>query len=513
MEYNNYSSVGGYVQVPISDKSVTSELSGDFTLPDYQPEIKRLLRITATVLPASKYIGDREAEFAGNIDYYVLYTGSDNEVYCAPLTADYKIGVPIENAGDMALANMMGYAMISPDMISGRVTSPRKLSIKCRLRARARIFGDMPIEDGFDKADGSTEILRGSEPVSRTVCCAGEILRVSDEIISNTGDGELRVIGADGKALVNEVTCSDGSVNCRGDLYLKLLMSKENGTAPYSTVRKIPFSQTIASEGVGIGSTASANATVSEMNITVDDGRVGIDVGMMIESCACKQERMNYIKDIYSTAHEAICEYKTVEMPRAAHSFNGNFTLGETMTLEEAGIAPSSTPVDVSGSVYAEDYSFENGRCAVNGKAKFNILLEKEGEYSTTDIEMPFRYETDITSLGGLRAPNALAQGEVVNARARFDGERLGIDAEVSMSGNVWDSGEVKMLDNVSFGDEIKRNSGEYVVCFPTESDSLWSVAKRYGTPLSSVTQANMLSDTGSPDSADSLDGASYLII
>ena len=69
---------GKYMQVPINEKTLSTELSGDFTLPDYQPEIKRLLRVTAEVLPPQKYVGDSEGEISGGIDYYVLYTGSDN---------------------------------------------------------------------------------------------------------------------------------------------------------------------------------------------------------------------------------------------------------------------------------------------------------------------------------------------------------------------------------------------------------------------------------------------------
>ena len=95
MERYNTTLAGGYMQIPVCDKTVSTDLSGDFTLPDYQPEIKKLLRVTASVLPPSKYIGNGEAEFTGNIDYYVLYMGSDNGIYCAPLTADYKIDVGV----------------------------------------------------------------------------------------------------------------------------------------------------------------------------------------------------------------------------------------------------------------------------------------------------------------------------------------------------------------------------------------------------------------------------------
>ena len=107
---NNGNPKGGYVQLPICDKSISSETAADFTLPDYQPEIKRLLRVSATVLPPSRYVGDRECEITGNIDYYVLYIGSDNAIYCAPLTGDYKISAPVEHpSGEESVAREPRY--------------------------------------------------------------------------------------------------------------------------------------------------------------------------------------------------------------------------------------------------------------------------------------------------------------------------------------------------------------------------------------------------------------------
>ena len=46
--YNPYQAQTGIpLTLPICDKVITQDISGDFSLPDYQPEIKRLLRITA----------------------------------------------------------------------------------------------------------------------------------------------------------------------------------------------------------------------------------------------------------------------------------------------------------------------------------------------------------------------------------------------------------------------------------------------------------------------------------
>ena len=72
----------GTVQLPYPARQVTAEVTGDFTLPDYQPEIKKLLRIGVNLLPPDPHRGG--SDLMGSMDYYVLYVGMDGGVYCAP---------------------------------------------------------------------------------------------------------------------------------------------------------------------------------------------------------------------------------------------------------------------------------------------------------------------------------------------------------------------------------------------------------------------------------------------
>lgn len=503
-----------YLQVPVSDKTVMGEISGDFTLPDYQPEIKRLLRISASVLPPSKYIGDNESEFAGSIDYYVHYTASDNEVYCAPISAEYKIGVPTDKDQDLVLANMTGYASIVPDMISGRVISPRKLNIKCRLKTRAQIFGDMPLDSTFDSSvENGNELLRKKTSVTRVLYGAGELLRVSDEMLTDSRDGETRIISADGKVLVSESTCSADTVTCRGEVYLKLLTCRESDGETRTVMRKIPFSQSVRVDGVNGNYQANVKGTVSEMNINVDENRINVDVGILIDTIARGGEEINYVKDIYSTTHACECAYKTLSVPRASHAINSNFTFSDSVAMSDIGISSDYSIADVGGAVSVDDVELEDGKCCIVGKARFSLLLKKDGEYSSCDVDMPVRYITDSGLRGGTGDLNALIEPEIISARARLDGERLGIDAEIGICGTVWGNGSLSLLDGVSFGDEVARSRGECVICYPSREDSVWSVAKRYAVPVSSVIKANQLSADVAPDSSRSVEGVKYLII
>ena len=68
-------------QMPLCERTVTTELSNDYTLPDYQPEIRRILKVIPSILPPAKYIGGNNAEFNGTIDYNMLYVGADGGIY------------------------------------------------------------------------------------------------------------------------------------------------------------------------------------------------------------------------------------------------------------------------------------------------------------------------------------------------------------------------------------------------------------------------------------------------
>ena len=103
MDYDQKSRGALRVQVPICDRQTVTELSSDFSLPDYQPQIKRLLRVSATVSPPDHYVGSGRAELSGTVDYSILYSGNDGALYCATERADYQLSVPVEMGADIDL--------------------------------------------------------------------------------------------------------------------------------------------------------------------------------------------------------------------------------------------------------------------------------------------------------------------------------------------------------------------------------------------------------------------------
>ena len=129
------------VQTPLMARPVTAELADDFSLPDYKPEIRRMIGITATVSPAAHYLSPGHAEFAGPVRYSILYEGSDGGMWSADLPSEYDLDLTLDNDPTFEPDGMIAYADVVCESVTVRVTAPRRLSVRARLRADAVVLG------------------------------------------------------------------------------------------------------------------------------------------------------------------------------------------------------------------------------------------------------------------------------------------------------------------------------------------------------------------------------------
>lgn len=515
------------VPVPLIDREEIIELSEDISLPDYQPEIKRLLRINTSVLPPTRYATADGVEVAGNLDYFVLYVGNDDGLYCAPLSAEYRAAIPWSKDLPSAVYNQSpGAATVLCDTtaegVSGRVTAPRRLNIKTRLRSRIKAYGDV-IPDGAVPDNEPLERLTQRVTASRPSVALSELISLQDDVILPPSEhGEMRVVCAEGQVMITEATPSLNAINCRGEVTVKLILcpaeaddSDGNGTAtpaapPTVMLRKIPFTHEVELAEASPSHTAYAHGRCAELSVEMEDGHLHLELGVILEATAERNLTVAYTRDLFSTRREITCRYAQLPTARSIRCLNGNFTLSDSLSLAEVGIDPAAAVVDVTAVPEAEGVTMDDRRCVLNGTCRCHLLLFKDGEYTAAELTLPFRYEMDVRSTEPL-PPDILPlfNGHLSAplCRARMDGERIGIDAELAVALRLAAHCPVTTLAEASTGEEVTRRSGEYVICFPTPTDTLWSVAKRYHAPLAPLAAANGLTTT------DSLDSVDYLIV
>ena len=526
------------VQTIFCDKTLTAEIGQDFVLPDYQPEMRKLLRITTSILPPSRFLGVGEAEFAGNAAFTVLYIGADGSLYTAELTAPYTFRVQMEeNERSVGDRPIVMHADLFADAVMPRLQAPRKLQIKCRLRAR--IIGRGDEETGMKTTDEHSE--RETERLERTCLCArqlygmGEPIEVTDEVAIPAGEGELRLINSRGTVQMTEASLTENALVCRGELYWKILYTHDRtesamavgedpaadnakGSAEIETMtRRIPFSHTIElplSHSTH-GWQAMAYGTCTDISTRVEDGKILCAAAIVPEGMAIGNEKVVFTCDCFSTARQSSCDMHAFAYDRAVTCVNGNVTAGGSLPLSEIGIPRDAAPTDLFACAAIHSISCERGRLILSGECTYQMLCRNpEGEFFSAEFRLPLRYEiSDEGGHTGDAAYTAEAHAVMLEGHARLEGDHLTVDAEWAIAACITAQEEIKSVSELHSGALLPQRDSTYILCYPDRGETLWRIAKRYHSAIRPLITLNDIPGSADFDTPQSLEGIRFLMI
>lgn len=491
--------IGRRMQLCVCDRTLTAELTTDYSMPDYQPEIRRLLRVNAAVMPPATYVGAGSAELSGTVRYDIVYAAPDGGLYSTSVSEEYGMSAPLERdaEGEVVLV-----CDVVPDVVVSRVTAPRRLSIRTRLKAKVQGFGEKSVEEELngEYALGDLERLTGEVTCGAFAASGAEQFEVSEEIAVD-GEGDLRIVSSSAEFCVTEMLAGEGTVSCRGDAAVKLLLCADGeGSVPFAVTRKIPFSETVTVDGFCGGMSCFARAECGELRTSIEGNKVYCDLRGYL--CVFGQENrpVAYTKDIFSTAHQGDATYTTVEYPYALKCQFGNFTQSLYEPIESFDIDGEAVILDFSARAVADSLVCDRGKWALSGETKLWLLMKCGDEYATKELSVPFRYEFDGEE-GDLLGYSSDVR--MMSGKARIDGGRLSADCEMAVGVRLCTARRVEMLTEATFSEPCECYR-ECVVCFPRETDTLWDVAKKYHVSPERLRALNR----GASDS-----GNSYLIV
>lgn len=499
------------LQLPLFDKNVTSEVTGDFSLPDYQPEIKRLLRVSATLQPPTHYIGGGAVEFSGVVDFCMLYAAPDGQLYCFPASSEYSFRLPLEAGAEFDMGDApVCYAMCEAESVSGRVGGPRRMSVRCRIRARVRTHGTYLLEEkrrgqlpagcGEERLWREVEYPHYASGMSRPVTLHDEITMEGE-----VGAGEWRIVCADAQVMIEEVVPVSGRVIARGETVVKLLMQNDGVDAlPVTVWRKLPFEGDVPVDGMTAAGDAVVEGSCSELHLSMEDDRVVCDADVILVARATVPQTLAYTLDWYATGCESSCAMTAWKLPRAEKILQASLTQSEFCSLDEAGMMPDVQVVDIAGVAMVDGLTLERGRYVLTGKCRYTLILGlPDGEMTTKEIELPWRYVAE--GAAGTELPLYEARAGVTGARVRRDGERLAVDGEIGLAARIWSEQTVEAVSAMQVGETIAQGAGEMLLCYPDREDTLWSVGKRYHRPIDALVAGNQLSGERRADDKRSL--------
>lgn len=504
-----------WVEEEIAFDPVYQECATEYTLPDYLPDVRRVLTVRGKLMPGGQFMGGSTAEFAGVCQFSVLYADPEGKVASLTLPVDYRYTVNMGEVGE----ECKYYEDSRLENASCRLMGPRKMQLKGTVVSRVTRWTESEKEalstDGEDlKFLEKTYTARRMYPFSTEEKSLTATLPVS-------GGSDCALLFYDGAVFVREITRAKDGILATGEIRLEAVCAGEDGV-PFSLFSKIPFEEALpeeaSPESFCMGKITSLDANVSEEG---DGCQLLFDIGMRLFGHTAEQSEGRLVADVFSTAYPAEVTYGQETVWRHVKGETKYFTLDGSVERRDAEPSQMMTVAYTSVTHDSHAFTVEDNRLTLSANAHVSMLLSGGvGEEGVALQQQSFDYPLKMVfTLGETPPPDTKWEGTVTlsPAHGRLDQNKLFFEMEASASvwGSVKDS--YRVVEEVTLDrDRPFENEGHQILaCYLEDGDSLWSIAKRYHTSPESIALQNGLAEEAldHPDQPYTLDGYIRLLM
>ena len=430
----------------------------------------------------------------GRVTFHVLYAQGDlSRVRALETTADFSQALPLkEENAQIAAVRLRPRAEVqhvSAKAFNGRLLlrAILNLTAEAALPRTVSFIRDVSEAPEIEKATQALSMQRTvgegeGQTLLREEFELSDVLQIQDTLYATaTAQAEDILGGADGQATVT------GTITI--EAYHTSAMP---GRPLVYTRHTMPFEQTVGLSGA-LGDALTARSIVRDVAVLSQEGEDGgkimrAEVQLFTEIGAVENSEMTVLRDVFTTAQEDI-------ESRVQHVIFRSGTVNEQVA--ESGktvmLLPEGSPrvrTALLGFVRPVMVKAEkqNGKLAVEGILNAAIIYQTDDSSVPVAVEQeePFRAVFSTAAEPG----DTLTLSAVQVEPSAITGDRVELKYILRLTAEgVRKSGADVIVDAAAVAAPPKEKG--IVLSFLQPGETLWDVAKRYRTPLSSLQALN----------------------
>lgn len=493
MEYNLIKQsvpVPGYALNTVSEQPVDIDL----TLPDYCPDIERILR--CCLIPKvylSNISGDR-LNVEGGACVRVLYLDSEQKcVRSFEYTAPFSESFPLKaDCDDCAV-----YVDTKPEYINCRALSPRKLSLHGAFSLYAKVVVKSALE--YCTYEGQDDLQVKPEPMSvsalKGLCY--DSFGVQEDIplggidVSSVLSHRLSARITDLKSIRDKLM-----LNAELKLEVMYLNTADNHEVQCISY-SVPVSRVADCSGAGENSVIDARLEVLSYDLRLNDDALGgssvfaLDAKLCLNAMCYEDEDIAAIADVFSTQREV--EARCCTLSCDSRLSCGRFTdVGKANVSIEEGIGKV---IDIHAERATVTAAVSDGSPVLSAKVGVCVLFENtdaETRYVERDVEFSYRPAVDACDT----VVSAALRVDSLSYRI-LDERSLEVRAELCYDMTAACRLSSRTVCAVTAEDDapLKEDDGTVVLYYADAGDSVWDISKRFGCVPDDLRTENTLQD------------------
>ncbi|MEA5051098.1 MAG: DUF3794 domain-containing protein [Oscillospiraceae bacterium] len=470
----------------ICDMRAEVPAEGEFTIPDYQPEIWKIVKTKAEPVVVSSLAVGARATVEGYVKLSVLYGTRDDSRLCAlsqriPFSRQFELKEP---AGD----NYDVLTDVRADYLNCRAVNGRKIDVRGALSLSLRIlsYADVDVVTGADGA-----FCRGaSAQYLRSAGSARKQFTLDELLQADAGeDAQPTILRCEAQALAESAACFENRVEVKGVVYanVALELAQDGGYLVRRAGFKLPFSQIVDMDGVRESDTAAASAAVlscAALPELTEDGLVSLSVSCELCVDAYAPDAVDYLSDAFSTKCELLLTRGTPGVTASACAVSEPFTFSDSFDKQPGQLVDYF----VSG-CHAAVVPEENGTAA-EVEGTLCAVLADEGGANGFDIPFSFRRPLPQTFAG---APFGELTCVFDTLECVESDTRLSLKASGFLSGTAADIVRLPAVLDVRADASKPKAPRDMALCayYAQPGEDVFAIAARFNTSPQAIADEN----------------------
>lgn len=472
------------------EEAAEQQIESDITLPDYFPDIVRVIKCTLKANIVSVSSGGNRITADGNAIISVLYICESGKLHC------FEQKIPVSKYVETPKAEECTcVASAKTQYVNCRVISQRRIDI------RGSIGIDFKAYEKCDKRIVSScenkniQLRTKSANVSNLKDCVSRCFSMNETIEIGASQGTIgQIVRCNAIAVLDSTKLVAGKILVKGELKVKVVFLTDGECVLEKIENSMPISQIIeAATTESCSDFVTLSVPSVEVHAKTDSSGALrlIDVSAVIRAdvSVYENEEIQYSTDAYSTEYETDFQRESVELKSIFEKFSDTYLCKGSVEISGTAVK-SIEDIFCNGLNYT--VSLSGNEMLISGKANVSFLaVNSEDELQSFDRELDFQYKR-ATTLGENFSANCNVTPTGIDYILSAE-NKLDIRIETEISGLIFDASKKQIISDISCDEakKKKKRSAALTIYFAQQGEEIWEIARRYNTRVDLICAEN----------------------
>lgn len=473
----------------IEQKNESVIVEGDNIIPDIKPDILSAISTSGTVCIYKKEILEGKVRIDGSIEVYIMYLADDENGSIRSMSSNIDFTQVIDMGKvrpDMQLETNIVLKNIECRVINGRKVSTKAIldiEVKVSSNENINIINEVKIND--------VQTLTKSLNINSLIGSGTTKVYAKDTFAIDNIDNLAEVMKVDVKIINKDTKVSYNKILAKSDMSVKILYLTDDNRINF-VENIIPVMGFIDMPDVLEENICQVKYEIKNLIIkpnNMEEHSIYVEAELEIFCRVYQNQEVRFIQDLYSPSVNLAFTQKQIRVMQQKLTLQNVCNIRETQQIPEL---QGNKIYDVAVNVSISKQTLLNDRVLYEGELGLNFIYGSNNNsgIDTKMITVPFHFNVDMDGVNASSNVDTLVEVGTQDFVVTSDNS-IDIKIDLLFSTTLSKNADINIIDDIHEDESRLENTYSMIIYFVKPGDTLWKIAKRFGSTVEEIARVN----------------------